>query len=185
MAKVLLIIAQEGFQTKEYHDPKCVLEAAGHTVVTASPDGGMAISNIGEKTPTDLPLREVSVGDYDAVFAIGGPGALRSLDNDETARIMKDAEAREGMPYGAICISPRILAKAGVLKGKKATGWNQDEKLAEIFHKHGVFYERAPTVTDGRVVTGDGPASAEAFGQAILKVLEKMVPLEAADPKKF
>ena len=42
MAKILLLIAQEGFQTKEYHDPKRVLLAAGHTVVTASVDSGNA-----------------------------------------------------------------------------------------------------------------------------------------------
>lgn len=171
MAKVLLLIAQEGFQTKEYHDPKRILEEAGHTVVTASVDGGIAVSNIGEKTPVELTLRDVRVADYDAVFAIGGPGAPRFLNNEETARIMKEAEAREGMPYGAICVSPRILAKMGVLRGKKATGWDLDEKLAGVFAGAGVVYERAPVVTDGRVVTADGPASAEAFGEAILKVL--------------
>jgi len=171
MAKILLLIAQEGFQTKEYHDPKRVLEAAGHIVITASVGGGTAISNINETTPVDLALSDVHVEDYDAVFVVGGPGAPISLDNEETARIMKEAEARKGMPYGAICISPRILAKAGVLQGKKATGWNNDEKLEEFFKKHGVHYERAPVVIDGRVVTADGPMSAEAFGEAILKVL--------------
>ena len=171
MAKILLLIAQEGFQTKEYHDPKRVLLAAGHTVVTASVDAGSATSNVNEEAHVDLALRDVRVEDYDAVFAVGGPGALISLDNKDTARIMQEAAAREGMPYGAICISPRILAKAGVLQGKKATGWNNDEKLEEIFEEHGVQYERAPVVTDGWVITADGPASAEAFGEAILKVL--------------
>lgn len=171
MAKVLLLIAQEGFQTKEYHDPKRVLDAAGHMVTTASVDGGVAISNIGEKTRVDLALRDVHVEDYDAVFAMGGPGAIKFLDNDETARIMKDAEAREGMYYGAICISPRILARAGVLRGKKVTGWDGDGRLAGIFEKTGVLYERAPVVTDGRVVTADGPASAEEFGRAIVRTL--------------
>jgi protease I len=172
MAKILLLIAQEGFQTKEYHDPKRVLEAAGHTVVTASVDTGRATSNVGETTGIDLALRDVRVGDYDAVFAVGGPGALISLDNADTLRIMQEAEAREGMPYGAICISPRILAKAGVLNGKKATGWDNDEKLSEIFATHGVHYDRAPVVVDGRVITADGPTSAEAFGEAILTVLK-------------
>ncbi|MEK7118263.1 MAG: DJ-1/PfpI family protein [Patescibacteria group bacterium] len=172
MTNVLLIVAQEGFQTKEYHDPKRVLEAAGHTVVTASAEKGVAISNIGEKVSIDVALRDVKVVDYDAVFVIGGPGALRFLDNDETARIMKEAKAREKMPYGAICVSPRILSKAGVLQGKKATGWDSDEKLAGIFDDGGAIYERAPVVIDGRIVTADGPASAEAFGHAIVNILK-------------
>lgn len=171
MAKVLFLIAQDGFQTKEYHDPKYVLEHAGHTVVAASVNGGSAVSNIGETVPVKFALKDVRVGDFDAVFAVGGPGALQHLDNDETARIMKEAEGREGMPYGAICISPRILAKAGVLKAKKATGWDEDHKLAEIFASHGVNYTQGPVITDGRVITADGPASAEAFGKAILRAL--------------
>lgn len=171
MAKVLLLIAQDGFQTKEYHDPKRVLEDAGHIVITASMDGGTAISNIGEKTPVDLALRDVSINDYDAVFAIGGPGALKFLDNKDTARIIKAVEAQGEMPYGAICISPRILAKAGVLRSKKVTGWNEDNKLEGILNKGGAIYEKAPTVTDGRVVTADGPASGEAFGRAIVRLL--------------
>ncbi|OGZ06494.1 MAG: hypothetical protein A3C93_05475 [Candidatus Lloydbacteria bacterium RIFCSPHIGHO2_02_FULL_54_17] len=173
MAKVLLLVAQDGFQTKEYHDPKYVLEHAGHTVVTASPDGGSAKSNIGESIPIQIVLRDVQVGDYDAVFAIGGPGALKSLDNEETVRIMKDADAREGMPYGAICISPRILAKCGLLRGKKATGWNGDEKLPAIYEVNGVSYKREPVVSDGRLITADGPSSAEAFGEAIARILQK------------
>lgn len=172
MAKVLLLIAQDGFQTKEYHDPKRVLEAAGHTVVTASVNGGVATSNIGEKIPVDLALRDVRVEEYDAVFAVGGPGALRFLDNDETARIMKEALARGSMFYGAICVSPRILSKAGVLRGKKATGWDGDGRLAGIFDGGGVIYEHAPVVTDGRIVTADGPSSAQEFGHAIVLALK-------------
>jgi putative intracellular protease/amidase len=169
MAKVLLLIAQEGFQTKEYHDPKRVLEDAGHSVITASVDGGVATSSAGDKTFVDLKLREVKIGDYDA---IGGPGAPKFLDNDETARIMTEALAREDVPYGAICISPRILAKAGVIHGKKVTGWDNDGKLGEVFEDAGAIYEHAPVVVDGRVVTADGPGSAEDFGKAIAKLLK-------------
>lgn len=172
MAKVLLLIAQEGFQTKEYHDPKRVLEEAGHIVVTASISGGIATSNVGEKTPVDLMLRDVNAADYDAVFIVGGPGAIRFLDNDETVRIMKEVLARGSMFYGAICVSPRILSKAGVLQGKKATGWDGDGKLAGIFDSGGAIYERAPVVTDGRVITADGPSSAQEFGRAIALVLK-------------
>jgi len=172
MAKVLLVIAQDGFQTKEYHDPKRVLLAAGHTVVTGSMETGGAVSNMGEHVSVDVALRDVDAGDYDGVFIVGGSGALKSLDNDETARIVKDAEAHEGMPYGAICISPRILSKAGVLRGKRATGANGDTKLPEIFREAGVSYEPKPVVVDGRTVTADGPSSAVAFGEAIVHLLK-------------
>ena len=83
------------------------------------------------------------------------------------------------MPYGAICVSPRILAKAGVLHGKRATGWDEDGKLKYVFEKRDVVYEYAPVVTDGRIVTADGPASAKEFGEAIAAVLSKTPPRSA------
>ena len=173
MAKILLIIAQEGFQTKEYHDPKHLLEDAGHTIVTGSGKKGVAISNIGEKTVVDISLADISAGDYDAIFVIGGPGALQYLDTPQTMRIIKDAAACEEVLYGAICVSPRILAKAGVLSGKHATGWNGDGELPEIFSANNVIYDQRPVVVDGRVITADGPSSAEAFGRAISDSLKK------------
>lgn len=173
MAKILLIIAQEGFQTKEYHDTKRVLERVGHVVVTGSVKRGIAISNIGEEVLVDIALEEVSVGDYDALFIIGGPGALQYLDNKETVRIMEEAATSGRIFYGAICISPRILAKAGILTGKHATGWDDDGELSGIFNANGVIYERKPVVTDGNIITANGPMSAEAFGHAINDCLKK------------
>lgn len=171
MANVLLIVAQEGFQTKEFHDTKRVLREAGHNVISASIEKGIAVSHEGVEVPVDVALRDVRAEDYDAVFAIGGPGALKFLDNDEMRHVMREVEGCAGMPYGAICIAPRILSKAGVLRGKRATGWNNDGKLESILSNGGARYEHLPVVTDGRVITADGPSSAEAFGHAIAAIL--------------
>ena len=171
MAKILLLVAQKGFQSLEYGDTKKELEAAGHRVVTGSATQGVAVSHMGEEVPVDVALPDVKAALYDAIFAIGGPGALVSLDNEEVARIFDEAKAQGAMPYGAICIAPRILAKAGVLDGLHATGWDEDAKLESIFSDNGVLYTRLPVVADGRVVTADGPASAKAFGRKINEVL--------------
>lgn len=167
MSRILLIIAQEGFQTKEYNDPKRILESAGHVVVTGATREGIAISNINEEVVVDVALSKISAEDYDAIFIVGGPGALAYLDNAETIRIMKDAEASEKILYGAICVSPRILAKAGLLSGHRATGWDGDGELSEIFSTNAVTYEQKPVVVDGRIITADGPISADAFGHTI------------------
>lgn len=172
MAKILLLIAQKGFQSKEYADTRAELEAAGHVVFTGSFAKGVAFSHMNEEVPVDAALAEVKAGDYDAVFAIGGPGALASLDNEETRRIFTEAKEKE-LSYGAICIAPRILAKAGVLRGLRATGWDEDAKLESIFSHNGVVYSRTGVVTDGRVVTADGPMSAKEFGKKINEALSK------------
>lgn len=168
MAKILFLVAQEGFQTKEYGDARVALERAGHTVLVASTEKGIATSNVGEVIPVDIAIRDARASDYDGIFAIGGSGALRYLDNSETKELFRGAVMNQKF-YGAICISPRILAGAGVLSGKRATGWNDDGKLKDIFDAHEVTLAREPVVVDGRVITANGPMSAEAFGYAIAR----------------
>ena len=168
---VLLLVAQQGFQSKEYFDTKQELEDAGIAVTTAAPMRDEAVSHKGEDIVPDLALSEVKLSDYDGVFAIGGPGALEYLDNEETARIFKEAQELKNYPYGAICISPRILAKAGALSGKRATGWDNDGKLQDIFDNHGVIRVKDTVVADGIVVTADGPLAAHDFGKKIAEVI--------------
>lgn len=171
MKKVLLIIAQKGFQSKEYFDTRIELGVAGIMVVTVAPLRAPAFSHMDEEVMPDISLHEVKLSDYDGVFAIGGHGALEYLDNEETARIFIEAQKLGNYPYGAICISPRILAKAGVLKGKRATGWDDDHKLGTIFEKYGVIREDKPMVVDGVIITADGPLSAHDFGKKIAEVV--------------
>ena len=168
MKKVLLIVAQKGFQPKEYKRPKQILEDGGIEVITASEKVGIAISSYSnEKILVDIPVDQVKVGEYDGIFLIGGPQALQYLDNDNMYNIMKEANEVCAV-LGAICISPRILAKAGVLKNKKATGWDDDGKLKSIFEDVGAKYIKEPVVQDGKVITAWGPDAAEAFGRLIL-----------------
>lgn len=171
--KVLLIIAQKGFQSKEYFDTQEVLQENGIQVVTTAPLYEMAYSHMGDEVMPDLALSDVRVTDYDGVFAIGGPGALEYLDNKETARIFVEAHQTKNYPYGAICIAPRILAKVGVLKNIRATGWDGDGELQNVFDTYGVILVEEPVVVDGIVVTANGPAAARDFGKKIIEVLCK------------
>jgi protease I len=98
-----------------------VLQDAGMHVVTGAPALEVTYSHMNDEVMPDLALSGVRIADYGGVFAIGGPGALEYLDNKETARIFIEAQQAKNFPYGAICIAPRILAKAGVLKNIHAT----------------------------------------------------------------
>jgi protease I len=85
---------------------------------------------------------------------------------------MKEADNANKI-IGAICYSPRILAKAGLLKGKKATGWNDDNELEGIFNNYGVTYMPSHVVVDGSVITADGPMAATEFAQVIINKLQQ------------
>ncbi len=172
MKKVVLVVAQNDYQPLEYSIPKDVLELAGVQVVTVSNQIGIAKSaGSFDSTEINLSLDAVNVKDFDGLFFIGGPGALDYLDNEISYNLLRTWQ-KTGKPYGAICISPRILANAGVLNGKKVTGWNRDEELEKILSDSGAIYVRESVVRDGNVVTADGPQVAQEFGNKILEVLE-------------
>ena len=165
---IALIIAHQGFQPIEYGEPKKVLESAEYRVTTISDQAGTAVSKSGDKVDVTLAVADMNPDDYDGIFLIGGPGALEHLDNETTYAIMRRAAA-SGKPWGAICIAPRILARAGVLEGRRATGWNIDGELPEILAAAGATYVAEPCVEDGEFVTADGPESAKLFGEAIVR----------------
>ncbi|MPN54844.1 hypothetical protein SDC9_202521 [bioreactor metagenome] len=73
----------------------------------------------------------------------------------------------------AICISPVVLARAGILNGNESTVFNSPDTVDEL-KKHGAVYQDRDVVVSGRIVTGKDPKSAEAFGKAVLKALKKV-----------
>ena len=165
--KVLLIIAHEGFQPVEYFASKAAIEFVGHEVITASDKSGEANSALDFlPAKVDVAIKDAKGADYDGVFIIGGPGALDHLDNRETYRLVHEAEAA-GKLWGAICIAPRILAKTGLLKGRKATGWDGDNELGKILAGVGAEYIIEPVVVDKKLFTASGPKAAEEWGKTI------------------
>jgi len=165
-----LVIAYRDYQPREYGVTKQILENAGITVLTVSNQPGTAISD-GSKATINKTLNKITSDDYDGIFFIGGPGALTHLDNHTSYAILKNAVDHNKI-YGAICISPRILAKAGVLTGKKATGWDGDNFLTSIFCNNNVEYVHKKVVIDGNLITATDPMAAEAFAHGIIKLLK-------------
>lgn len=169
---IVLIVASVGFQPMEYHDTKAALESADLQVITASDTAGIAVgSDHTTKVAIDFTVTDLDSTQYDGIFLIGGPGALEHLNTKATIKLMQKA-TKLNIPRGGICITPRILAQAGLLKDMRATGWNEDGKLPAIFAEHGVAAELdKPVVTDGRVITASGPRAAAQFGQAVIKAV--------------
>lgn len=171
--KILFVVASKGFQQIEYSVPKKILENTGFTVVTASDQPQPAVAKDEVTTAhVDVILENVHIRDYSAIFFIGGPGTLTHLDNERSYELLKKAQ-RLNMPMGAICIATRILANAGVLSGKQATGWNGDDLLSDIYLQHGVQYRtNQQVVVDDNVVTASGPEAAQEFAEQIIVMMQ-------------
>ncbi len=173
--QALLIIAFNGYQDKEYEDTRNVLESNGVKITLASNLKGMAQGSLGNNVNVNLLISEVKVDQYDAIIFIGGPGAATAFqENLEAHRLAQEAISQNKI-LAAICISPTILAKAGVLKNKKATVWSSftNKSPVEILKQNGAEYVDQNVVIDGKIITANGPETTKEFGKTIIQLLVK------------
>lgn len=164
--KALIIIAQEGYQDKEYEGTRKGLEAGGYSIVVASSQPGPCTGKLGGTETAEMSMKDVDLSQFGCVAFIGGPGAAVYAKHPDALRIAHEAVERD-MPLGAICIAPVILANAGVLRWKKATVWNEDGQQRDVLEDAGATFTGEDVTVDGKIVTGNGPAAAEKFGTTL------------------
>ncbi|MBD3261443.1 MAG: hypothetical protein GF334_07145, partial [Candidatus Altiarchaeales archaeon] len=148
--KVLMVVAKEGFRDPEYFTPRRVFDDTGFEVVVASDSLGQARGLEGGSVEVDVKIADVEVQLFDAVIFIGGGGAKKFFDYEPALDLAKTTQF-SGKLLAAICIAPVLLAKAGVLGGKKATVWSSppDQTPVEQLRGHGAEYVDEPVVEDG------------------------------------
>ena len=139
-------------------------------------------------------LADVKAGDFDAVFYPGGHGPLWDLAEDAHSIALIQAFWTAGKPVSAVCHAPGVLSNVlledgtPLVKDKRVTGFSNSEEdgvgLTDIvpflvedeLKKHGGDYSKAAdwhpyAVTDGKLITGQNPASSTAVAKALLKML--------------
>lgn len=166
--KVLFVVAPKDFRDEEYFEPKAALTAAGAEVVTASLTMGEISGMMGRTATSDILLDKVTTADYAAVAFIGGGGAEVYFNNATAHRIANEM-AGIGKPVAAICIAPATLAKAGLLKGKKATAFASEK---DTLINAGATYTANLVERDGQIITAVGPEAAKEFGAALVSALQ-------------
>lgn len=174
MKTAVFIIASKDFRDEEYQKPKEILEKAGIKTVTASSSTGTVKGVLGLLATAALSVRDIKIENYDAVIFIGGGGAEEYF-NDPVAHKIAAEAVRLNKILGAICIAPVTLANAGVLKNKNATCFGS---YRTHIKSKGAVLQNKPVVTDGSIITADGPGAAEEFGEELLKKIL------AAEPSK-
>ena len=172
--RIAMIIAQRDFRDEEYFIPKSIFLAEGIEVKTVSTKKEKAIGSYGGVIEVDLPLDELKVSDFDAIVFVGGSGAAKHIEDDKCHQIAQKTVS-ENKVLAAICIAPTILARSGVLKGKKATVWSSsfDKTTIKILKEERVDYQKAPVVQDGNIITASGHQSARKFGETIVRILKE------------
>ncbi|MDR0181861.1 type 1 glutamine amidotransferase domain-containing protein [Lysobacter arvi] len=138
-------------------------------------------------------LDSVSADEFDAIFYPGGHGPLWDLAEDPASIRLIETFYEAGKPVAAVCHAPGVLRHVKhegepLVKGRRVTGFTNSEeeavKLTKVvpflvedeLRRLGGRYEKAGdwqsfAIVDGRLVTGQNPASSEATAEALLKLL--------------
>ena len=170
MKKALMIIAHEGFRDEEYTETRTILEENGIEITTASTELGTATGKFETKITVNTTLKDVDTNKYQAIIYIGGAGCTIFWDDLFAHKIAKQALIERKI-LAAICSAPVTLARAGLLKGIKATCFPGD---AEQLKAEGALYTGNPVENTGLIITANGPDATAAFSAEIIKVIEQL-----------
>src|SRR5580698_4038915 len=138
-------------------------------------------------------LETIRSEDFDTVFYPGGHGPMWDLAESAVSIALIESFYNSGKPVGLVCHSPGVLRHvmyngAPLVKGKHVTGFTNGEeeemKLThvvpflvedELMRLGAIFEKRADwqpfNVVDGRLVTGQNPASSTGTARALLKFM--------------
>jgi 4-methyl-5(b-hydroxyethyl)-thiazole monophosphate biosynthesis len=177
MASVLVPLAQ-GCEELEATTIVDLLRRAQVGVVTAGLDDKPVRASRGMVLVPDTTLDEALKQEYDMVVLPGGLPGADHLDNDPRIRALVARMAASNRFTAAICAAPKVLASAGLLKGRKATSF---PGVLDAFEE--LDYCSDPVVRDGKVITSRGPGTAMDFALELVEILvgkEKRDQVEAA-----
>jgi putative intracellular protease/amidase len=141
-------------------------------------------------------LADVAGEDFDAVFYPGGHGPLWDLADDPDSIALIQSTLAAGKPLAAVCHAPAIFRNTlgsdgkSLVDGRAVTGFSNEEEDAvgltdvvpflveDMLKAKGGHYASKDAfaehvITDGKLVTGQNPASSEAAARALLSLLDE------------
>lgn len=170
--KRVVIITAEAFEDEEVMYPIMRLHEEGFTVDIATKDAKLVVGRL--QFPLELMVRyygklvdakKLNTEDYDMVLVPGGFEAPDRVRQIPEVLSFIQAMYKEGKLVAAFCHGPWVLISAGLLKGKKATGYIG---IKDDIINAGAEYIDEPVVTDGTIITSRHPRDIGIFMKALL-----------------
>lgn len=130
-------------------------------------DSGQVTGSHGISIGADRNFSGTDFSQYDGVILPGGMPGTTNLAADERVLALLRSFAAAGKLTAAICAAPTVLAKAGLLEGKKAVCYpGMEEQLT------GAKVSFDPVAVDGTVITSRGLGTAIPFALSIVQYFE-------------
>lgn len=152
----------------------CMFGAKVH-LVTTEKDLSPVMSDLGLAITPTMTMADTPK-DLDVLFVPGGTeGTLSVMGRADTMAWIKDRASR-AKHITSVCTGSMVLAKAGLLKGKKATShWVTRDVLADF----GAIPTNERVVRDGNILTGAGVSAGLDFAVALVEQLRGRAYAEA------
>ena len=139
-------------------------------------------------------LSTVSADGFDAIFYPGGHGPLWDLAEDADSKTLIETFAASDRPIGAVCHAPAVFRHTKgadgkpLVAGKTVTGFSNTEEegvgltkvvpflVEDMLVANGSKYQKGDdwasfVAADGKLVTGQNPASSEDAARTLLQLL--------------
>jgi putative intracellular protease/amidase len=138
-------------------------------------------------------LADVKADDYDTIFYVGGHGPMWDLAESSVSIALIESFYNSGKPVALVCHAPGVLHHVKykgepLVKGKLVTGFTNEEEeevhltkvvpflVEDELKRLGANFEKVPSwqpfsIVDGRLITGQNPASSTSAAQALLKLM--------------
>lgn len=163
--KVVVPLA-EGFEEIEFSTVVDILRRAGIAVTVAGLKEEGINGAHGIRVTPDTLIDKVSADDFDAIVLPGGnPGYINLGKSEKVLNLVRGMHEKNKY-VTAICAGPSVLAKAGVIQGKRATIFPGMEGTLT-----GAQPSKERVVIDGRTITSQGPGTAMEFAIKLVEVL--------------
>jgi putative intracellular protease/amidase len=140
-------------------------------------------------------LAEINGDGFDAIFYPGGHGPLWDLAENKDSQRLIETFVAEDRPLAAVCHAPAIFKHTKgfngnpSVSGRRVTGFTNTEEegvgltevvpflVEDMLKANGGLYEKGPdwgsyVVVDGKLITGQNPASSDAAAKELLKLLQ-------------
>jgi putative intracellular protease/amidase len=138
-------------------------------------------------------LADMKAEDFDSIFYVGGHGPMWDLAESPVSRALIESFYNANKPVALVCHSPGVLRHVTyegepLVKGKHVTGFTDGEEeevgltkvvpflVEDELMRLGAVFEKVRnwqpfSVVDGRLVTGQNPASSTGAARALLELL--------------
>ena len=166
--KSVLVVLAQGCEELEAVTCVDLLRRANVKVITAGLDRNPVVASRKTTLIPDTTLDEALKRSFDMIVLPGGlPGADNLAGDPRVIGLLKKM-ATDGKFTCAICAAPTVLARAGLLSGKRATGF---PGTLDKMNLPNVTCTGEAVVRDGMVITSRGPGTAMDFALVLIETL--------------